>query len=77
MNDKAKLGLLVAVIALAVAAAGYEVYHSMSGEQMQVEKSIQMPPGFKSEKQQALEGQKCAAAPESGKERDLGGPLGG
>ena len=45
-------------------------------EQPEVVKTINMPPGFKSEKEKAMEEQGKAQATPTG-EKDLGGPLTG
>jgi predicted metalloprotease len=79
MNENLKKGILILVVVLALVAVGYQAMNMMGGDKMQVEKKISMPPGFKSEKQQALDAQNTAggAPAKGGGERDLGGPLGG
>ncbi len=57
MNENLKRGLLIGVIVLAIAFAGFQVYKSTSGEQTHVEAEYKVAPGHKSEKELALEAQ--------------------
>lgn len=73
MNESQKKAGLIVVIVLALGAAGFGAMKAFSTEEMVVEKRINLPPGHKSEKEQALEqqskGQGSSAPTE---ERDLG-----
>lgn len=75
MSETGKKVVLIAVIVLAVIAAGFGATRLIGGDQPQVVNEVKMPGDFKSEKQQALEAQ---GAPAGGGERDLSGaPPGG
>lgn len=69
-NNK-KMGL-VAVIILAVAAAGYSAYKYSTADRMIIENTTPMPPGYKSEKARALEAQRAGQVAEPKGEKDLG-----
>ena len=87
MNENTKKVGAVILVVLAIVVAGYSAFHFFSGsdEKMKVEKTIAMPPGFKSEKQKAIEEQEKAKSAATGAntpaanppaERDLGGDIG-
>lgn len=62
MNENLKKGGLIALIAAAVVAVGVMAVNSTRGDQMDVVRTIEGPPGHKSEKEQALEAQAQAQA---------------
>ena len=73
MNENGKKILLVVVIVVAVAILGYSATKFANQDKMIIQNTVTMPPGYKSEKEKALEEQKAGApAPEKG-EKDLGG----
>jgi hypothetical protein len=72
MNDNLKKGLLIVFIIAAIGLFFFQAANYVNEDKMEVVGRIQMPPGFKSEKQQALDAQ---AKHPPGSERDLGGPL--
>jgi len=75
MNEGAKKGLLIVVIIVAVAIAGFGAMKMFSGDQQQVVETLPGDPNFKSEKQLAVEGQAGAGNSAAGQERDLSGAL--
>lgn len=85
MNENTKKVGAIILVVLAVVVAGFSAMQFFGGgdEKMKVEKTIAMPPGFKSEKQKAIEEQEAAAkganTPAAGAtapaERDLGGDI--
>lgn len=79
MNENTKKIGLIAIIVLAIVAAGFGAKTLFVGEQMQVENTVKMPAGYKSEKQRALEQQaQTGAQPiQGGKDSDLSGDLSG
>lgn len=77
MSENAKKIGLVALIVVAVVAAVFGATRFFGGEKMEVQNTVKMPEGYKSEKQRALEAQGQAGQAASGKEADLGGALGG
>jgi hypothetical protein len=72
MNENLKKGLLIVAIIAATGLFFYQAVNYASGDKMIVVGRIQMPPGFKSEKQQALD---AKSKGQSSGERDLGGTL--
>jgi len=60
-NTKKAGAIILMVLAVVVAGASALQFFGGSDEKMRVEKTIAMPPGFKSEKQQAIEAQEQAA----------------
>ncbi len=73
MNENVKKFGLIAIALIAVAAVGYQAMKMTSGEKPNVVRTINAPPGHKSEKEQALEAQQSGATTEGGKDVDLGG----
>lgn len=56
MNENAKKALLIVLGVLAVGALGYQVMNMVGGEKVEVVGTAPaLPPGYKSEKDQALE----------------------
>lgn len=77
MNETTKKVGLIALIIAAVIAAGFGAKTFFAGEQMEVQNTIKMPPGYKSEKQQALDQQKSGTPQQPTRDVDLSGDLGG
>lgn len=75
MSDNAKKALLIVVTVVALVVAGLGASKMFSGDKMQVDRTVTMPPGHKSEKELALEAQKQAGTPAGNEERDLGGGI--
>ena len=74
MSENTKKGLLAGVIVLALAIAGYSVINYSAQDKMVIQNKVSMPPGYKSEKEKALEEQAKGGVPDAGKgEKDLGG----
>jgi hypothetical protein len=73
MNDTTKKGLLIVVVVVALVVAGFGAKKFIAGDQMQVENTVKMPAGHKSQKQPALDAQKNGGNVEPFVERDLGG----
>jgi hypothetical protein len=78
MSENLKKTGLIVVVVVAIAAAAWGASKFFGGDQMEVQNTVTMPAGYKSEKQRALEAQQQAgaAAQPSGKDVDLGGDLG-
>lgn len=56
MNETAKKGLLIAVAVIAVALLGWQISKFASADKMEIQGSGSVvPPGFKNEKERALE----------------------
>jgi hypothetical protein len=56
MNETAKKGLLIAVAVIAVALLGWQISKFATADKMQIQGSGSVvPPGFKNEKERALE----------------------
>lgn len=71
MSEKTKKVLIVVVAVLAVAGAVFSGMKFTGEEKVWVDNRIAMPPGYKSEKALALEGQSDKATPDKGAEKDL------
>lgn len=56
MNETAKKGLLIAVVVIAVALLGWQISKFATADKMEIQGSGSVvPPGFKNEKERALE----------------------
>lgn len=78
MNENAKKAGLVVVVILAIGAAVFGAMRLFGEEKMEIQNTVKMPEGHKSEKQKALEAQGAGnPAPATGKEVDLSGSLNG
>lgn len=78
MSENAKKGALIGVIVLALCGAVFGAMRLFGGEKMEIQNTVKMPAGYKSEKERALEQQKQGSPGVPGKaEVDLGGPMGG
>ncbi len=63
MNENAKKGLIIALVVIAIGALGYQIMNMAGGEKVEVVGTApQLPPGYKSEKDKALE-QSAPGAP--------------
>ncbi len=79
MSENAKkIGLIVITI-VALAGAVFGAMRLFGEEKMEVQNTVPMPAGYKSEKQRMLEEQQGTQAqpPASGKDADLGGSIQG
>jgi hypothetical protein len=74
MSENAKKAGLIAIVVIAIVAAGFGAKQMFAGEPMDVVKTIPEQPGFKSEKQQFMDNQ--AAGKDGGMKSDdaLAGP---
>ncbi len=75
MNDQTKKVLLIALAVVAVGLAGFSAYKFATGDQMQVDRVIHLPPGTKSMRDQEVESMQGKGAPVGGggKARDVAG----
>lgn len=77
MNETTKKLGLIAIVIVAIVIAGFGAVRLFGEERMQVENTVKMPEGYKSEKQRMLDEQKGNLSVEPAKDRDLGGDIGG
>ncbi len=71
MNDNTKKIGLIAIAVIAICVAIFGALKMAGGEKMTVDQTIKMPPGFKSEKQRALDAQAAGGTAPAAPERDL------
>lgn len=77
MSENTKKFALIAVVIVAVVVAAFGAMRLFGEEKMQVENTVKMPEGYKSEKQRMLEEQQGKSSSEPIKDRDLGGDVSG
>ena len=71
MNDTTKKIGLISVAVIAICIAIFGALKMTNGDKITVDQTIKMPPGFKSEKQRALDAQAAGGTAPAGPERDL------